>query len=243
MILANARERLTAADWQFVVAVLSRVAPSRRGYYSGLAATRPAELLDEPGLFQRLLEAPGIVSPSAPLFLYLAIRDTLRSVGVDDPELSDYLAALVLEFGLRDRAYRIAPADDAVYYYVTDIVADLEAAPGQRGFLLRAHLGNFSLWLSGVFPDHVTARQHGAGGPDLDYYDEMGALGFRMAAEHTLAREWRLRDIYARAAESFETLRVGLNRLSDNVFFRNLSSADRLMRQVRDEVRLFGGAN
>jgi hypothetical protein len=44
--------------------------------------------------------------------------------------------------------------------------------------------------------------------------------------------------MYQRAAESFERLRVGLSRLSDYVFFRGRSGADRLMRQVGDAFRL-----
>lgn len=233
MILANVRERLTPGDLSFVADLLAR----------DDAVGRREELLDEPALFELLRDAPGIASPSAPLFLYVAVRHTLRSVGIDDAELSDDLAALLLEFGMRDRAYRIAPADDAVYYYVTDILAEMEEVPGKRGFLLRAHLGNYSLWLSGVFPDHITARMAHAGGPDLGYYEEMGARGFRLAADHALAREWRLSGIYALAADQFDRLRVGLNRLSDRLFFRNLSSPDRLMRQVGDEIRLFGETN
>lgn len=233
MILANVRERMSPEDLSFVADLLAR----------GDAVDRPEALLDEPTLFELLRDAPGIASPSAPLFLYVAVRHSLRSVGIDDAELSDYLAALLLEFGMRDRAYRIAPTDDAVYHYVTDIVADLEANPGRRGLLLRAHLGNYSLWLSGVFPDRITARVARAGGPGLGYYEEMGARGFRLAADHALAREWRLSGLYALAADQFERLRVGLNRLSDSVFFRNLSSPDRLMRQVGDEMRLFGETN
>ncbi len=238
MIVPNLRERLTSADLSFVVELLAQGDESRRRKYQFLAAERGRDyLVDQPGLFDLTKRASGLVSPSAPLFFYVAVRDALCAIGVDDPELSDYLGALLLEFAVRDRAYRIAPADDATYYYVADIVADLEVVSGRRGFLLRAHLGNFSLWLAGIFPDYVTARKVRRGGPDLSYYDEMGARGFRLAADHVLAREWNLAAIYARAADSFEALRVALNRLSDDVFFRNFSNPDRLMRQVKDEMR------
>lgn len=238
MILANLRQRLTPADLAFVVELLAQGDSSRRRYLEFMAAERGRDyLLDQPGLCDLMKRASGLVSPSAPLFLYVAVRDALRSIGLDDAELSDYLAAMLLEFAVRDRAYRIAPADDATYYYVADIVADLEVVSGRRGFLLRAHLGNFSLWLAGIFPDYVTARTVRRGGPDLSYYDEMGARGFRLAAEHVLAKEWNLASIYSRAADSFEALRVALNRLSDDVFFQNFSSPDRLVRQVRDEMR------
>ncbi len=240
MILPNVRERLTPADMDLVVRLLAGGDAARVNRYRGrLVEQGRGALLDEPSLFDLLCRAPGIAGPSATLFLYVAVRHVLRRVGIDDAELSDYLSVLLLEFGMRDRALRIAPADDQIYCYVSDIVADLEmVADARRGFLLRAHLGNFSLWLSGVFPDHITARRERKGGPDFRYYEEMGARGFRMASDHRLAREWALAPIYHRAAESFERLRVGLNRLSDYVMFRSWSSPDRLLRQVTDTFRL-----
>ena len=234
MIVANVRDRLTPDDLEHVVTLLSRGDAARRERCrQRLAEEGRDALLDEPGLLQQLLTAPGLAAPSAAVFVYVAVRSALRKVGIDDAELSDYLAALLLEFGRRDRAWRIAPADDQVYRYVSDIVADLElAADARRGFLLRAHLGNFSLWLSGVFPDHIVARQRRRGGPDFGYYETMGARGFRLAADHRLA------GIYERAADAFDRLRVGLNRLSDSVLFRNRGDPDRLMRQVADSHRL-----
>jgi len=245
MIVADVRERLSPSDLDHVVARLSGGdAARRRRWRRRLAQEGRDALLDAPGLLQLLLAAPGLAAPSAALFVYVAVRSALREVGLDDAELSDYLAALLLEFGRRDRAWRIAPADDQVYRYVSDIVADLEAvADARRGFLLRAHLGNFSLWLAGVFPDCVVARQRRRGGPDFSYYETMGAHGFRLAADHRLAQASQLAGIYERAAHSFDRLRVGLNRLSDSVFFRNQSGSDRLMRQVEDAFRLSLGDN
>lgn len=240
MIRADTRQRLTDADLGLVVQLLAQGDAAREARYRGRLVEQGRDaLLDDPSLFDLLRRAPGIAAPSATLFVYVAVRHALRRVGIDDPELSDYLAALLLEFGVRDRALRISPADDQVYRYVSDIVADLElVADVRRAFLLRVHLGNFSLWLSGVYPDYISARRERHGGPDFRYYEEMGARGFRLASDHQLAREWDLTQLYQRAADSFERLRVGLNRLSDFVFFRTYSRPDRIMRQVGDAFRL-----
>jgi len=40
------------------------------------------------------------------------------------------------------------------------------------------HLGNYSLWLAGLFPDYIAARRSRKGGPDLPYYDELGRQDF-----------------------------------------------------------------
>ncbi|MBI4419497.1 MAG: hypothetical protein HY560_01620 [Gemmatimonadetes bacterium] len=239
MILANLRERLTPADFQLAVDLLAGGSDADRRYYSAvLAEEGPDGLLDRPELLERLRRAAGFAAPSAPLFFYVTVRHTLRDCGIDDARLADYLGALLLEFGQRDRAYRIAPHDDAIRRYLVDIVADLETADGRREFLLYAHLGNFSLWIAGIFPDYITAQNVKKGGPDFRYYDALGSRGYRLAADHGLARRFDLDDIYAQAADRFARIRVALNRLSDRMFFPNFSSPDRLMRQVEQEFRL-----
>ncbi len=239
MILANLRQRLTPSDIDLVVRLLAEDDPVQGAALEQTLQDRgPDALLDTPGLLDKLQGHAQLGSPSSALFFYVAMRHTLRSVGIDDGRLSDYLGALLFEFGLRGRAFRAAQHSDQEYHYLTDIIADLDNSTGRLGFLLRAHLGNFSLWIAGVFPDFITARRHRKGGPDLSYYDEIGARGFRLASSHRLAHEFDVADIYAKAASSFSTIRIALNRMSDRLFFPCGSSPDRLMRQVADEFNL-----
>jgi len=243
MIVANLRERVTAADRDLALTLLADNGTVRRDECERMvAAEGPDRLLDEPALFALLNGVLGLGAPSAALYLYVAVRHHLRGVGIDDATLSDYLGALVLEFGIRDQAHRITPMDDAVYAYLADVVADLDGADERRGFLLRAHLGNFSLWMAGMFPDYIAARKARKGGPDLEYYEALGAHGYRLAAEHRLARACGLETLFERIAEAFAPVRVGLNRLSDAGLFPRASGPDRLLRQVTDQLR-FGPAD
>lgn len=239
MILANLHERLTAADLELVVQVLSLGDAERsRGCERTLQERGIDELLDQPELFDLLRASPDLGSPSLELFVCVAVRQTLRRAGISDARLSNYVGALLYEFGARDRAFRIARQDDQVYRYVADIVADIDQQSGRRRFLLQAHLGNFTLWLSGIFPDRISERRHRRGGPDIGYYEAMGTQGFRQAASNRLAQDLDVADIYSRAADWFPALRIALNRLSDNLMFPNSVSVDRLMRQVRDDFAM-----
>lgn len=185
-------------------------------------------LLDAPELPRLLREVRNLGSPSPALFIYVTMRSALRAVGIDDVPLSDYLGALVLEFGLQNRAYRIARHDDDEYRYLTDILRALQEHSGRRAFLLRAHLGNYSLWLTGVFPDYVVARRERRGAPDFRYYEDLGASGYLLAADHRLAHEYGLRDLYRRAAASMRPIRIALNRVSDRLLFPHASPVRRL---------------
>jgi hypothetical protein len=239
MILANVRERFTATDVELVTELLARGDAAHKAELGRVAHERGLDaLLDAPDLPKLLCEAPQLEQPSPALFVYVVVRHALRGVGIESERLSDYLGALVLEFGLHDRAYRISRFDDEVYRYLTDIVAHAASASGRRRFLLRAHLGNLSLWLAGLYPDHITAREERRGGPGMRYYEELGARGFQLASDHRLARQLDMVDIYGAAATSFRRIRIALNRLSDRMLFPRVSTPGRLMRQVADEFNL-----
>jgi len=238
MILANLRSRLRPADYRLVVIALARGDANRRSKYEALLAEQgPDALLDDPELLPALLAVRSLVVPSSALFTYVATRHTLRVGGIDDRELADYLAALLLEFGDHDRHRRPRRHDDATYDYLVDIVADLgqDGGAGERGFLLQTHLGNYSLWLAGLFPDYVAARRQRAGGPDLPYYDELGRHGYDLASRHRLARDFGVAGIFRAAADRFPALRTALNRLSDKLLFPNVMTPERVLRTLTAE--------
>ena len=113
MIRANTRGRLTAADLQLVILLLSRGSAHRRAYLERRLTTEgPDSLLDAPDLLERLLTVRSMLLPSEALFFYVLVRHALRRSGLEERDLADYLAALLLEFGQRDRAWRVDWNDD-----------------------------------------------------------------------------------------------------------------------------------
>lgn len=220
MILANTRGRLDSEDLHLVVLLLGQGSAARLASLEAqLAAEGPDALLDHPALMDRLLAVRGLMQPSSTLFYYVVVRHLLRQATVDDRELADYLAAMLLEFGRRDRAFRIDWNDDHHHRYLIDIVADLEATDGERRFRVMAHLGNFALWLSGLFPDYIVARRLRKGGPDLGYYQTLGRRGFALASDHVLADRYHLDGIFRSAAGRFAEIRLALNELSGRLLF------------------------
>jgi hypothetical protein len=235
MILANVRARLGPADFRLVVRALSRGDPARGAPLERrLAEEGPDRLLDEPGLLEALLALRSLVVPSPQLFTYVAVRHTLRAAGIDSRDVADYLAALLLAFGDHGRYARIRSRDDGTYHYLVDIVGAIATGDEseERAFLLLTHLGNYSLWLAGLFPDYVAARRLKAGGPDLPYYDQLGRRGYHLASQHRLAGRYGVAGIYREAADSFPVLRQAFNRLSDRLFFPNVFTRDKVLRNL-----------
>ena len=238
MILANARHHLTRDDAQLVARLIARDSGAELSQVEQELADHGIDsVLDDPRLPVALMRSRQGAVASLPLFAYVMVRHALTRLGEGDRLLADYLASLMLHFGLRDRAWRVGEADDEVYTTLADLLADVDDPDGRRSFLVRTHLGNYALWVSGFFPDYIEHRRWRRGGPDLDYFEEMGRRGFQLAADHRLAENHGMATLYATAAERFGLLRAALNDVSDSLLFPDRSSPDRLMRQVTNEAR------
>jgi hypothetical protein len=238
VILADTRHSLTRDDAQLVARLIARDSGTDLAQVERELADHGIDaVLDDPRLPGALLRIGQGGNASLPLFAYVMVRQALQRLGEQDRRLADYLASLMLHFGLRDRAFKVGETDDQLYTTLADLSADLDDPDARRSFLVRTHLGNYALWVSGFFPDMIEHRRWRRGGPDLDYYEEMGRRGFQLAAEHRLAGDHGLATLYATAAERFGVLRAALNEVSDTLLFPGRSSPDRLMRQVTNEAR------
>lgn len=239
MILADVRHGLTRDDAQLALRLVARDDAREMARCETLLREQGIDaLLDDPRLLAALLAAPRAAHASYPLFAYVAVRHALREEGEDNRALADYVAAVLIAFGTAGRAERVAGSDDEQYDTLARLLQDVDDRDAKRAFLVRAHLGNYALWLSGLFPDHIEHKRWRRGGPDLDYFEEMGRRGYRLAADHRLAEQHGLRPLYASAAERFDVLRAALNNLSDRLLFPDVHSPERLMRQVRTAMRL-----
>lgn len=234
MILPNVRASFGREEAGWLVGLLADEDSDRAERYRRLLADRGIDsLLDDPETRDRILEEQGFTLAPEGLVLYVLVRHSLLEVGVESRVIADYVTALVLEFGQGRRARQVHEYDEREYGYLVEIMEDMVEASGRRAFLLRAHLGNFALWLSGLFPDYIVNRVYRKGGPGLDYYEEMGQTGYRMAAADPHAEERALGDLYRGAADHFGELRRGLNDFSDRYLLpRPSSPVDRLLRQV-----------
>ena len=238
MILANVRRTLKRDDAQLVLRLIGDESPAAYDRAETTLRDRGLdELLDDPRLLRGLLDRRPGVCASYPLFSYVIVRHALCGVGERDRVLADFVASILMHFGLRDRASRVTDIDDAEYDTLADLTGATSGPDVRRAFLVQAHMGNYALWLSGMFPDYIEGRRSRRGAPPLDYYEDMGRRGYELAASHRLAEEHGLSALFSTAASRFGTLRIALNRVSDAYLFPNVHSAARLIRQVQDEAQ------
>jgi len=233
MILPTIRASVSRSDANRLVDLLSegdrdlRAATCERIEADGLDA-----VLDDPRTLNALLTAADVrVRPD--VVFYVLVRQALLEGGIESRSMADYVASVILRFGEARRAFRLSDDDQQEYRYLVDIVSDMGAAVGSRRFLLRLHLGDFSLWISGLFPDWVEFRTRRRGAPGLSYYEDMGRQGYRLAADSPEAEEMGLGEILDAVSASFPDVRVALNRISDRHLWPNAGDpVTRLLREV-----------
>jgi hypothetical protein len=217
MIQANCRARFTAADFDFVVHTLSR---SQTDHVSLVDLLSDAEtrdsVLDHPRLVDAILSQAGQLRISSHFYFYVLARHVLRDVGVSDRKLCDYVASLLETFSRVSGLQAPHMTEEGGRQYVSDMLIALTRATPEQAFLLRAHVGNYSLFLSGIFHEN-TQRRSLRGAPDLAFYEQIGRTNYQLVASHATARRCELSDVYENLADHFREIRLALNRLSDQL--------------------------
>jgi len=217
MVRANCRARFTAADFDFVVRTLARSPNDRVSLVDLLSDSDTRDsVLDHPRLVETILSNTAHLRISSQFYFYVLARHVLRQAGIGDRKLSDYIGSLLETFS-RASTLRTPHANgESVQQYISDMLIALQRVTREQAFLLRAHVGNYSLFVSGIFHEN-TQRRSLRGGPDIRFYEEIGRSNYQLVSSHETARRCELDDVFEELAERFHEVRLALNRLSDQL--------------------------
>ena len=217
MIRANCRDRFTAEDFHFMVKTLGKTRGDAVSLSELLADTEIRDaVLDHDGLFQAILSQPLHLSISPQFYFYVLTRHVLKESGIPDRAVCDYIASLLETFSRTARMKSPADGSEQPLQYLSDMMLALRNASPVQTFLIRAHAGNYSLFLSGIFPETVQ-RRSARGAPDVAFYEGMGRMNYHVVASHPVARDADLSPIYEALAGQFREVRLALNRLSERL--------------------------
>lgn len=219
VIRPNCRVQFTAEDIAFVLQVLSPGTDNNPALVSLLTDEDSRDrILDDERLYQALLQGTGCLRISSHLYFYVLVRHVLRKAGIEDRRVADYVAELLAEFSRLERVHLQLTADFNPLEYLFEMLAALQQADERTRFLIRAHIGNHSLFLSGVFPERIRHRAEMKGFPDLSYYEGLGRSSYRVASDHRLAQRYELAPVFSTLSECFHETRRALNDLADRLF-------------------------
>ncbi len=217
---ARSRASLTPADMEFILNALDRKDRKKSAIIELMSEEDFLDhLLDRNELFDQVVRDDEFTRISPFLYFYVVTRRGLRDSGIENRRVSDYIATILVEFVARERLYRISIAHDEIFHYVVDMLGYLDRTDPWGRFLVRTHIGNFSLFLLGFFIDFIeTNHQFRRCLQGVNYYEDMGSSNYRLAAKSRFAEEFDLVDVLEEMGEKFHLIRRVLNDLTVRYF-------------------------
>ena len=219
VIQPNCRVQFAAEDIDFIVSVLGTRLGNAECLVKLLADEDSRDqILDDEALLHALLERGGCLRVSTHFYFYILVRNVFRRADIKDRAVADYVAEVLAEFARTERMRCIVPGQANVLDYFFEMLAALQTADDRTSFQIRVHIGNHSLFLSGVFHERIRFRAEKKGFPDLKYYEALGRSQYRAASDHRLSHRYELTNILSTLSERFDATRRALNDISDRLF-------------------------
>jgi len=156
------------------------------------------------------------------LFGALAERAFTEKLGWPDFNVSDYISKLLVEYIRTDHLYRIKNARGERVEAVVDLLYESEVTYEARSFErereVHRHIGDFTLFMAGLFPEYLKRIKTAGRIYHKDFlvdYIKTGKRSYRQVAEDvqgvsSSAEEEPAPPLFLKLSENFELCVVGL---------------------------------
>ena len=131
-------------------------------------------------------------------------------LGIVDPPLVDYVAELLVRF-IRHDQLRVLPGSEPVACdAVSHMLAIVQHEPPEVARDEYRHIGDYTLFWSGVYPESLRRFQHPSQPDHLLDYREAGKQAYRLAAALEPEDAVETRHVLALLSEEYDSCIVGL---------------------------------
>jgi hypothetical protein len=154
--------------------------------------------------------------PLRKLFAALVARRVSGEAGVRDPLIADYIAALLADFAHVDNLYRLRDARGKRLEEVGEMLIESHPLLAARSFdrerAVRKHVGDYTLFLAGLFPEYVASLPRR--GLRLDAfvdYLKAGKESYRIVSFFDQFEYRNEAPLFRKLSDQFEPCVYGLN--------------------------------
>lgn len=179
--------------------------------------TTVESMLDSDFVFDKILDQRTLLLDVSPFLLFnVLLRRSHHAQRTDkERKVINYIANLLSLFIKTERLYRVQQHDKRSCEYLADMIEEADGADSRRQFLVYAHIGNYTLCLTGLFPQWIDYRRRYKRRPvDLGFYIDSGRAYYQRASTHPLAKEYQLSDVFFCLAVMFDHYRKTLNHMT-----------------------------
>jgi hypothetical protein len=130
-------------------------------------------------------------------------------MGVVDPPLVGYISELLVRFVKSDAIYAVRNPRGERLLQVSDMLAEAQARQGPARRRLHCHIGDFTLFWTGVYPEIADRMRQGRKDSLLDYCDQ-GKRNYYLATTLPDDGQSAPDDVLKRLSDNFELCVYGL---------------------------------
>lgn len=152
--------------------------------------------------------------PLRRLFAGLTEQTFITRLGLADPPLTDYLSGLLSRFVHVDAMYRLRNAHGRRLEEVAEMMVEAEAMPeGRTRREVHRHIGDFTLFWTGVYPEALTRLQSILSKDHFLDYCTQGKRSYYIASTFADDPYREEAPVLRRLSEEFELCAYGLSQV------------------------------
>lgn len=153
--------------------------------------------------------------PLRRLFAGLTEQTFMTTLGVADPRLTDYLSELLSRFVHIDAVYRLANAKGRRLEEVAEMMIEAEAMPaeGRTRREVYRHIGDFTLFWTGVYPEALQRLRSALSKDQFVDYCAQGKRSYYIASTFDDDPYAEEAPVLRRLSQDFELCAYGLNQV------------------------------
>lgn len=159
-------------------------------------------------------------------FFQQAVRNSYEGkLGLNDPDVTEYVAHLLCDFSRSDKLYKFR---DEMGKPISELEPMIAAADPVNGTapsfdaerLVRKHIGDYALFVAGMYPEAVESWRRRHNHPSLQELVHTGKESYYIVSQFNLFEYEQEAPLFSRLSDWFERCILGLTLVRDELHGR-----------------------
>ena len=165
--------------------------------------------------------------PLEPFFQQLVRNSYEGKLGLNDPDLTLYVARILCEFSQADKLYSIRDADGHPIEQLEEMERAADPVHGSAASFdaeraLRKYIGDYALFVAGMYPEvsgssRRLRRHNPSPHPSIEELIRAGKRSYFIVSQFNLFEYEQEAPLFARLSDSFERLLLGLTLVREDL--------------------------